>query len=52
MGKTNFKNNKNDQEMGLTTLSNDEMKNVYGGAKIYFVQEVKGGKIVWTMVIK
>jgi bacteriocin-like protein len=53
MKKANLNNSKNEQMMGLTTLSNDELKNIYGGAKIYFVQTLtKDGKINWALVIK
>ncbi|MDR1369131.1 MAG: type A2 lantipeptide [Dysgonamonadaceae bacterium] len=53
MKKMNLKNSENEQTMGLTTLSNDELKNIYGGAKVYFVQTItKEGRIIWALVIK
>ena len=52
MKKANLNNRKNEQAMGLTTLSNDELKNVYGGASVYFVQRIESGKITWSIIIK
>ena len=49
MKKVNLNNRKNEQAMGLTTLSNDELKNVYGGT-VYFVQTVANGKITWSLI--
>lgn len=43
---------KSERLMGLTTLSNEEMRNTYGGGKVYFVQTIKDGKIYWAIVIK
>ncbi len=53
MKKVNSSTTSKNQVMGLTTLSKDELKNVYGGADIYFVQTItKDGKIIWELVIK
>ena len=52
MKKVNLNNSKNEQVMGLTTLSNDELRNVSGGASVYFSQKIKDGKITWAIIIK
>ena len=52
MKKVNLNNRKNEQAMGLTTLSNNDLKNVYGGASVYFVQSVRNGNVVWSLIVK
>jgi hypothetical protein len=53
MKKMNLSNSKKSERvMGLATLSNDEMRNTYGGASLYFVHTIKDGKIYWSVVIK
>jgi len=52
MKKANLNNRKNEQTMGLVSLSNDELKNVYGGTAVYFVQRIEGTKIIWAIVVK
>ena len=52
MKKVNLNNSKSEQAMGLTTLSNDELKNVYGGASVYFVMTVTKDKVTWSLVVK
>ena len=52
MKKVNLNNRKNEQAMGLTTLSNDELKNVYGGKDVYFIQRIEKGQLIWSLVVK
>ena len=52
MKKENLNSNKSGQAMGLTTLSDDELKNVYGGAKVYYVVRVENGKVYFEIVTK
>ena len=49
MKKANLNNRKNEQTMGLTTLSNNELRTVFGGT-VYFVQTVANGKITWSLI--
>ncbi len=41
------------KQENLVTLSNDELKNVYGGGSVYFVQKLTSdNKIIWQIVIR
>ena len=52
MKKVNLNNRKSEQAMGLTTLSNNDLKNVYGGASVYFSQRIENGKLIWAIIVK